>query len=1476
MSSQIDGEVHPSDSDRDSAATQGDNDLSDSDSESIDMTKEGKLSPYFLSTSDKAGDRLIVVTLKNDNYDEWALKLRGALRSKKKTGFIDGSIKKPADDSKDLEDWYMVNAMVVNWIFNCIDPDLGSSISYMEEAKVLWDDIEQRFSVGNGPKLHRTKGSIMACKQGENETVTEYFGRLKKLWDELDKLDRQPNCTCDGCKCGLNKQLDKKRDEDKLHAFLLGIDSAYSIVVSNLLLQEPLPSLNRAYSTLIQEEGVKGKIVPLTGARSTENRGAPIGGFAARYIPSARTPEAEEKEYNEGRPKCDHCNKWGHLKKSCFELIGYPKNWRERGRGNGGAFGRGRGGSSSTGTGRGSAASARVNDDRVDNKEQYVSVPKEQWDAYVNHTKASSSKVRMNGKTDQTDLWLLDSGATHHMTGNFSCLRDVQDTDACMVALPNGKFSKSTKEGTVSIGGNLLLKHVLFVPDFNCNLVSIFQLSKDIDCEVKFTNNTCVIQDRISKKTIGKCEQQGRLYLLEGASKVEVHAAEVHATIKDDVEFWHCRLGHPSRRVVNLLPFIDNNKSSKHDTSLCDVCLRAKQTRDKFIISENKAKSIFELIHCDLWGDYRVTSSCGSRYFLTILDDFSRSVWVYLVKAKSEVTQLLQNFVVMAKRQFDAAVKIIRTDNGTEFTCLKNYFDTQGILHQTTCVGTSQQNGRVERKHRHILNVARALRFQAGLPVEFWGECVLTAGYLINRTPSVLLQGKTPYEVLFAKRPSYANLRTFGCLCYVKHPRKDGDKFASRSRRCIFVGYPFGKKGWEVYDLETKEYFISRDVVFDEFNFPFLSKIASPAVEHGAHDKVSLEVEGEFILTNIPVNDETFYDDDGESDEGERVDGAATGQREAVDPTGELEFGRGKRPHIPWSKYSKDDYVTGTARVLTDLEDYSPSTSSHSPSTSSGMPFPLAHVVCCDKFSLRHRAFVAAVDNCHEPTSFREAVKDSRWRDAMNAELDALDRNGTWEIVDLPVGKKAIGNKWVYKIKLNADGSVERFKARLVILGNRQEAGIDFFETFAPTAKMVTVRVFLAVAAARNWELHQMDVHNAFLHGNLDEEVYMRLPHGYSVAQPGKVCRLKKSLYGLRQASRCWFAKLSDSLLAFGFRQCMSDYSLFCYQHGDVEVFILVYVDDLVIGGNDADGIRRVKDYLRTYFHMKDLGSLKYFLGLEVARSSSGIFLCQRKYALDILTETGLLGARPSSIPLEQNHKLGLADDAFLKDPEVYRRLVGRLIYLTNTRPDLSYSVHILSCFMHAPRETHWQAALRVVRYIKNHPGQGLLFPRHSSLAMTVYCDADWSSCPVTRRSLTAYFVLLGGTPISWKTKKQPTVSLSSAESEYRAMRAATCEVKWLQGILQFLRLSTSSPALMHCDNKAALHISRNPVFHERTKHIEIDCHFVRDAIRDGLIQPAYVHTSAQLADILTKALGERQFASLLSKLGVVDPHAPT
>lgn len=493
----------------------------------------------------------------------------------------------------------------------------------------------------------------------------------------------------------------------------------------------------------------------------------------------------------------------------------------------------------------------------------------------------------------------------------------------------------------------------------------------------------------------------------------------------------------------------------------------------------------------------------------------------------------------------------------------------------------------------------------------------------------------------------------------------------------------------------------------------------------------------------------------------------------------------------------------------------------------------------------------------------------------MQKEIDALELNQTWSLESLPTSKKALGCKWIFTIKYHSDGSIEWYKARLVVLGNRQIEGTDYAETFAPVAKMTSVRTVLSVVSARNWEVHQMDIHNAFLHGDLQEEVYMKLPPGFSSSTNRRVCRLHKSLYGLKQSPRCWFAKLRMSLKTYGFRQSLADYSLFSYMKNGKQLYVLIYVDDLIITGNSIDAITEFKGYLSSCFHMKDLGVLKYFLGIEVARSPTGIYLSQRKYTLDIISDMGLLASKPAVFPLEQNHRLALADGPLLRDAAAYRRLVGKLIYLVVTRPDLAYSVHVLSQFMNEPREEHWQTALRVVRYLKGPPGQGVLLRADSDLHLYGWCDSDWAGCPLTRRSLTGWFLQVVQSPISWKTKKQHVVSRSSAEAEYRAMALTVCEMIWLKVLLGDLNVTLSRPMTLYCDSMAALHIGANPVFHERRKHIEVDCHFIRDEIQRGNISTAHVSTHIQLADIFTKALGQREFNGFQFKLGISNLHTP-
>ncbi|GKV36220.1 hypothetical protein SLEP1_g44372 [Rubroshorea leprosula] len=460
----------------------------------------------------------------------------------------------------------------------------------------------------------------------------------------------------------------------------------------------------------------------------------------------------------------------------------------------------------------------------------------------------------------------------------------------------------------------------------------------------------------------------------------------------------------------------------------------------------------------------------------------------------------------------------------------------------------------------------------------------------------------------------------------------------------------------------------------------------------------------------------------------------------------------------------------------------------------------------------------------------------------MQTELNALEDTHTWSLVSLPADKQPIGCKWVYKIKRKSDGSIDRYKARLVAKGYTQVEGIDYHDTFAPVAKLVTVRVLLAIAAMKQWSLHQLDVHNAFLHGDLHEEVYMSLPPGHPrKGEHGLVCKLNKSLYGLKQASRNWFAKFSHALLVIGFTQSFADYSLFSLSRGASCVYVLVYVDDMVI---------------------------------TVASSPQGLYLSQRKYTIELLNDAGLLGSRTADTPMEQNLKLLPSDGSPLIDGSMYRRLIGRLIYLTITRPDISFIVNTLSQFLQSPQKCHLDVAHRLLRYLKKTPGQGILLSSKGSLQLTAFCDSDWASCLTTQRSTTGYCIFLSNSPISRKSKKPNTVSLSSAEAEYRAMATTTKEIIWLHSLLSTFGIQLPTPTPLYCDNRAARHIAANPVFHERTKHLEIDCHVVREKYQVGLILPLSIASANQPADIFTKALGKDRFLYLCEKLGIRNFHA--
>ncbi|RVX23720.1 Retrovirus-related Pol polyprotein from transposon TNT 1-94 [Vitis vinifera] len=494
-------------------------------------------------------------------------------------------------------------------------------------------------------------------------------------------------------------------------------------------------------------------------------------------------------------------------------------------------------------------------------------------------------------------------------------------------------------------------------------------------------------------------------------------------------------------------------------------------------------------------------------------------------------------------------------------------------------------------------------------------------------------------------------------------------------------------------------------------------------------------------------------------------------------------------------------------------------------------------------------------------------------RIAMKEELDALTKNHTWDLVTLPPGQSVVGCKWIYKIKTRSDGSVERYKAHLVAKCFTQEYGIDYEETFAPVARISSVRALLAVAAAHKWDLFQMDVKNAFLNGDLSEEVYMQPPPGLSV-ESNKVCHLRRALYGLKQAPRAWFAKFSSTIFRLGYIASPYDSALFLRCTDKGTILLLLYVDDMIITGDDLSGIQELKDFLSQQFEMKDLRHLNYFLGLEITHSTYGLYITQAKYASDLLSQAGLTDSKTVDTPVELNAHLTPSGGKPLSNSSLYKRLVGSLVYLTVTRPDISYAVHQVSQYLSAPRSTHYAAVLCILRYLKGTLFHGLFYSAQSPLVLRAFSDADWAGDPTDRKSTTDYCFLLGSSLISWRSKKQTFVARSSTEAEYRALADTTSELLWLRWLLKDLGMSTSSATPLYCDNQSAIHIAHNDVFHERTKHIEIDCHFIRYHLVHGALKLFSVSSKDQLADIFTKSLPKRRTRDLVDNLKLVS-HPP-
>ena len=510
-----------------------------------------------------------------------------------------------------------------------------------------------------------------------------------------------------------------------------------------------------------------------------------------------------------------------------------------------------------------------------------------------------------------------------------------------------------------------------------------------------------------------------------------------------------------------------------------------------------------------------------------------------------------------------------------------------------------------------------------------------------------------------------------------------------------------------------------------------------------------------------------------------------------------------------------------------------------------------------------------------EPTTFEEATgcpEKAKWKEAMGKEIKSLKDNKVWELTTLTPGKKGIGCKWVYKVKTNSDGSIEHYKARLVARGFDQKFGSDYDETFCPVVRLESLRTLIALSSQRGLELHHVDVQTAFLNGSLQEDMYMEQPEGYEKqGEEDLVCKFSKSIYGLKQSSRCWDTALDAHLKRMGFAQLKSDHCIYT-SGGEYTFYIGVYVDDMILAGKNESKMRSVKEELTSRFDIKDLEKLSYFLGMSIVQDQEKkeTWIGQPTYAEKLLTKMGMSECKPVKTPADPANRLvKAAEDEQAVDQQLYQSLVGGLMYLaTCTRPDIAYTVGMLARFSSKPNQTHWVAAKRVLRYLKATMNFGLIYS--GDAGVLGYSDADWAGDMDDRKPTSGYMFQIAGGPVSWRSKKQDTVALSTAEAEYVALSSATQECVWMRRLVSELGNPPGEPTTILEDNQSSIAMARNPQFHGRAKHIDIKHHFVREQVSSGMIELKYCPTCEMVADILTKGLPQQQFSALREMAGMV------
>jgi len=1217
-----------------------------------------------------------------------------------------------------------------------------------------------------------------------------------------------------------------------------------------------------------------------------------------------------------GRPRnsieCYNCHKRGHIAAECrtetaSDTGSSHHHQQGRGTSRGGRGGRGsyRGpynSGSRGGRGRGRGRNAQAHTSTIAfvstvHSDSASGSPKSstaedsahrQSKSYYAAKKASSAKKRY-----ATIPWVVDTGSTHHICKDAEVFIHLDcSTQPKSVITGGGERVPIRGIGTAIIQTSdhrIELHNCYYVPGFDVNLMSTKQAMQSAKAEVEFhlKRDRCIILadnkpwleiPTEPHESLTIIHSEPPYHTLDSASPITTDDTTTYSYLTkapETAQLWHLRYGHLGydglaklvrHEMIEGININANDFSTKqHDA--CDPCILSKHHRMPFSPSTQSTTAPLDLIHMDLCGPMPTKSLGGGLYFATILDDYSGLSVVKILKRKSEVKSFIIDTFALLENSIDSKVKRVRTDNGREYIneILSTYYKSKGIHNETTVAYHPEQNGKAERLNRTLTERERSMRFEASLPDRMWAESIMTANYIHNRSPRTGQQ-MTPYEAFYKRKPNVSNLRVFGSTAYAHIPKEQRNKLQPRAAKGVMVGYSTDKKAYRLY--ANNAVMISRDVVFDERSM--LKTHSDVTCDDSTSDEPS-----------ATPNTDDVLDDKSEAKESFSPQLHSSGMTDA-DGAGVL----GSHDYSGKSQTSARENDT----VKTHARD------------------PYMNDGLIDE-TVRAYVTQAAEQLSPDPLTFEEAMRSpdaAQWLAAVLHELKSIVSHGVLNTTrSKPTHIRALAVKWVFKRKYDARGVPDKYKARLVVKGYEQEYGINYSEVFSPTSRHATLRAFLAHVVQNRMPLHSMDVMTAFLQASLDEEVWIQSPPGFSFKQIADItavtsadtvlenattahtvattdittgnvvddsARLMKGLYGMKQAPRLFYLHMKAKLEKLGFKAASSDPALFIKHTKEGTVLILTYVDDMLIAATYTSMIDSIKRDLHKEFEIRDLGETKEHLNMtiEYDMQAGKLKLAQEAAILKAIETFGMTNHKFRSLPMSPAD-IVVPTGKMLSELHEYRSMVGTLLYFAvTTRPDISFAVGVLTRYMSSPTTDHFTFAQNVLSYLHDTANLGLVYHAYDTAKFEGFSDSDWAADKRTRNSTTAYVFTYNDTAVSWNSKLQKSVAASTMEAEFYAGSQASRECIWLGYVWNDLTNSTvfDNP-LLHIDNQSAIRLITDTVISQRSKHIDIAYHFIREKVASGKLRVQYLQTDRMVADSLTKAVPKDKFIWCRLHMGV-------